>query len=127
MRIPFLILTLLFVFSPEGRAITWQQIQQSPDYLSAKKSIAEHLPDLAIPKITLLVSQPDLDPTAKASLLTLLGEAQVRAGLNLPEPERTVLLSGSLKTLDDSSLREFSPSHLWRKLLSVSPLWLLRS
>ncbi len=114
MRIPFLILTLVFALSPEGRAITWQQIQQSSDYLSAKKSIAEHLPDLAISKIKRLVSQPDLDQMAKASLLTLLGEAQVRAGLNLPEPERTLLLSEALKALDDSSLREFSPSHLWR-------------
>jgi len=94
--------------------MTWQQAQQSPDYLSAKKSISEHLPDLAIPRVKQLISQPDLDQTAKASLLTLLGEAQVRAGLDLPEPERTLLLSEALKTLDDSSLREFSPSHLWR-------------
>jgi|TARA_B110000495_G_scaffold78450_1_gene67345 predicted negative regulator of RcsB-dependent stress response len=115
-RILFLILTLAlaFVSSPEGRAMTWQQAQQSSDYLSAKKSISEHLPDLAIPRVKQLISQPDLDQTAKASLLTLLGEAQVRAGLDLPEPERTLLLSEALKTLDDSSLREFSPSHLWR-------------
>lgn len=115
MRIPLLILTLAIVSIPQGRAVvTWEKVQQSPDYLSAKKSIAEYLPDLAVPKIKKLLSQPDLDQTAKASLLTLLGEAQVRAALDLSEPEQTLLLVESLKTLDDPSLREFSPSHLWR-------------
>lgn len=114
MRILPLILTLALFSIPEGRAVTWEKVQQSPDYLAAKKSIAEFFPDVAIPKIKGLLSKPELDPTAKASLLTLLGEAQIRAALDLPEPDRFDLLAESLQTLDDPSLREFSPSHLWR-------------
>jgi len=55
---------------------------------------------------------PDL---YKAPLLTLLGEAQVRAGL-YPQ---------ALITLDSPLLREFSPAHLWRSY-ALSKLGRLR-
>lgn len=92
-----------------GRAETWSEVQQSTEFLAAKKCISEYLPDRAIPKIEALLTRPDLDNTAKASLLTLLGEAQVRAGLS----------GTALKTLDNKSLREFSPAHLWRSYALV--------
>jgi len=110
----FLSLVFLFCFSLPSQATTWSQAQRSRDYLAAKKHLADFLPDLAIPKIKSLLSLPQLDNTAKTSLLTLLGEAQVRAALEIEEPARTQLLSEALKTLDDRSLREFSPAHLWR-------------
>ena len=92
-----------------GGAETWEDIQQSPGYLAAKKYISDYLPDLAIPKIEELLARPEIDETAKTSLLTLLGEAQVRAGTP----------GIALKTLDHKLLREFSPAHLWRSYALV--------
>ncbi|MGB0645209.1 MAG: hypothetical protein ACPGQF_10720, partial [Akkermansiaceae bacterium] len=80
------------------------KVQQSPEYQAAKKHISDYLPDLAIPRIEKILTQQDLDETARATLLTLLGEAQIRAGMP----------GIALKTLDNPLLREFSPAHLWR-------------
>ncbi|MEO1832480.1 MAG: hypothetical protein ABGZ08_08105, partial [Akkermansiaceae bacterium] len=80
------------------------KVQQSPEYQAAKKHISDYLPDLAIPRIEKILTQQDLDETARATLLTLLGEAQIRAGTP----------GTALKTLDNPLLREFSPAHLWR-------------
>ena len=80
------------------------KVQQSPEYQAAKKYISDYLPDLAIPRIEKLLTREDLDETARATLLTLLGEAQIRAGTP----------GIALKTLDNPLLREFSPAHLWR-------------
>jgi hypothetical protein len=92
-----------------GEGANWDELQQSPEYLAAKKYISDYLPDLAIPRIEKILTRKDLDQTARATLLTLLGEAQVRAGT-----------SGlALKTLDDPILREFSPAHLWRSYALV--------
>jgi tetratricopeptide (TPR) repeat protein len=110
----FYLLILVFCCGLPSQAATWAQIQQSPDYLTAKKHLADFFPDQAIPPIQALLVQPDLDQTAKASLLSLLGEAQVRAALDAEDPLRSLLLTDALKTLDDRSLREFSPAHLWR-------------
>jgi len=77
--------------------------------------MATYLPDLAIPKLKELLAQPGLRDSAKAPLLTLLGEAQVRAGL-YPQ---------ALITLDSPLLREFSPAHLWRSY-ALSKLGRLR-
>ena len=94
--------------------MTWAKTQKSRDYLAAKKYLADHLPELAIPKIQSLLTRPKLDQTTRSTLLTLLGEAQIRTALNLTEPERTKTLTAALRTLDQPSLRDFSPSHLWR-------------
>jgi outer membrane protein assembly factor BamD (BamD/ComL family) len=83
---------------------TWTEVQQKPDYLAAKKQIADFLPDLAERRIKDLLKISDLDATAKSHLLTLLGEAQVRGNL----------AGEALKTLDDPALRDFSPAHQWR-------------
>ena len=101
-------LGLIFLFcyttSLIGKGLTWGEVEQSQEYQAAKKYISDYLPDLAIPKIEKILEREDLDETARATLLTLLGEAQIRAGT-----------SGlALKTLDDPLLREFSPAHLWR-------------
>ncbi|MBK73071.1 MAG: hypothetical protein CMO76_06470 [Verrucomicrobiales bacterium] len=80
------------------------EIQQSSEYQAAKKYISDYLPDLAIPRIEKILAREDLNESARASLLTLLGEAQIRAGIP----------GIALKTLDDPLLREFSPAHLWR-------------
>ena len=62
-------------------ATTWSEVQKSPDYIAAKKQIADYLPDLAIGRVQKLLALPELDANARASLITLLGEAQVRANL----------------------------------------------
>jgi tetratricopeptide (TPR) repeat protein len=80
------------------------EIQQSSEYQAAKKYISDYLPDLAIPRIEKILAREDLNESARATLLTLLGEAQIRAGIP----------GIALKTLDDPLLREFSPAHLWR-------------
>jgi tetratricopeptide (TPR) repeat protein len=80
------------------------EIQQSSEYQAAKKYISDYLPDLAIPRIEKILAREDLNESARATLLTLLGEAQIRAGYP----------GIALKTLDDPLLREFSPAHLWR-------------
>lgn len=98
-----LLLTVLTTGVSFG-ATTWPEVQRSPDFIAAKKQIADYLPDLAIGRIRKLLALPELEATAHASLLTLLGEAQVRA--NLP--------GEALKTLDHPALREFSPAHQWR-------------
>lgn len=102
----FLGLIFLFYYSSSlaSESVTWSKIQQSPEYQAAKKYISDYLPDLAIPRIETLLAKEDLDDTARATLLTLLGEAQIRAGTP----------GIALKTLDDPRLREFSPAHLWR-------------
>ncbi len=101
---------LIFISSSLiGEGSNWEEVQRSPEYLAAKKYISDYLPDLAIPRIEKILTRKDLDQTARATLLTLLGEAQVRAGT-----------SGlALKTLDDPILREFSPAHLWRSYALV--------
>ena len=104
-----LIFLLCLASSMTGTAETWKEVQQSPDFLAAKKHIADYLPDLAIPKIQKLLTRPKIDGTARMSLLTLLGESQVRAGTP----------GDALKTLDNKLLREFSPSHLWRSYALV--------
>jgi len=108
------ILILLFSLRLPGQAATWADVQKSRDYLDAKKHLADYLPDLAIPRIKTLLVQPDLDETAKAYLLTLLAEAQIRQALVSDTSTRSTLLAVALRTLDDRSLREFSPAHLWR-------------
>ena len=97
---------LLFCCSSSlfGEGVTLSKVQQSPEYQAAKKHISDYLPDLAIPRIEKILTQQDLDETARATLLTLLGEAQIRAGTP----------GTALKTLDNPLLREFSPAHLWR-------------
>ena len=97
---------LLFCCSSSlfGEGVTLSKVQQSPEYQAAKKHISDYLPDLAIPRIEKILTQQDLDETARATLLTLLGEAQIRAGTP----------GIALKTLDNPLLREFSPAHLWR-------------
>lgn len=92
-----------------GESETWANVQQSSDFLAAKKYLADYLPDLAIPKLEELLVRPTINETAKISLLTLLGEAQVRAG----DP------GIALTTLDNKLLREFSPAHLWRSYALV--------
>lgn len=104
-------LAFLFCVSSSliGEGVTWDDLQQSPEYLTAKKYISDFLPDLAIPRIERILAQEDLDTPSRSALLTLLGEAQVRSGS-----------SGlALKTLDDPVLREFSPAHLWRSYALV--------
>ena len=96
----------LFYFSSSlfGACVTLSEIQQSSEYQAAKKYISDYLPDLAIPRIEKILAREDLNESARATLLTLLGEAQIRAGTP----------GIALKTLDDPLLREFSPAHLWR-------------
>lgn len=103
-RLLCLFLTSFITTGLSGGATTWSEVQKSPDYIAAKKQIADYLPDLAIGRVQKLLALPELDANARASLLTLLGEAQVRA--NQP--------GEALKTLDDPTLREFSPAHQWR-------------
>ncbi len=110
----FLNLIFVLCLSLPCQATTWPQAQQERDYLAAKKYLADYLPELAIPKVQSLLTRLKLDQTAKASLLTLLGEAQVRAAVDSPEPEKSKALAEALETLDDPSLLKFSPSHLWR-------------
>jgi len=102
------LLGLAFLFccssSLFGEGIALSKIQQSPEYQVAKKYIADFLPDLAIPRIEKILTREDLDETARATLLTLLGETQIRAGAP----------GIAIKTLDNPLLREFSPAHLWR-------------
>ena len=112
MRLLRLSLFLLFILP--SSAITWSQTQREPDYLAAKRYLADHLPELAIPKIQSLLALPKLDNKAQPPLLTLLAEAQVRTALDSPEPSRSIVLANALETLDRRSLREFSPAHLWR-------------
>ncbi|MDB4383177.1 hypothetical protein N9Z79_03700, partial [Akkermansiaceae bacterium] len=92
-----------------GKGATWDEVQQSPEYLAAKKYISDYLPDLAIPRIKEILARKDLDTTARATLLTLLGESEVRAGMP----------GLALKTLDDPLLRDLSPAHLWRSYALV--------
>ena len=94
--------------------MTWTEAQRSRDYVVAKKHLADFLPELAIPRIKLLLALPDLDKAAKPELLTLLGEAQVRTALDEGELGRSALLTEALETLADPSLQKFSPAHLWR-------------
>jgi tetratricopeptide (TPR) repeat protein len=102
------LLGLAFLFcclsSLFGEGIALSKIQQSQEYQVAKKYIADFLPDLAIPRIEKILAREGLDETARATLLTLLGETQIRAGAP----------GIALKTLDNPLLREFSPAHLWR-------------
>ena len=95
-------------------ATTWAQAQKSRDYLAARKHLADYLPELAIPKIKSLLALPELDQKAQRSLLTLLGEAQIRSALETTPAERSKVLGEALKTLDAPVLREHSPAHLWR-------------
>lgn len=92
-----------------GKGATWDEVQQSPEYLAAKKYISDYLPDLAIPRIKEILARKDLDTTARATLLTLLGESEVRAGMP----------GLALKTLDEPLLRDISPAHLWRSYALV--------
>ena len=102
------LLGLAFLFccssSLFGEGIALSKIQQSQEYQVAKKYIADFLPDLAITRIEKILTREDLDETARATLLTLLGETQIRAGAP----------GIAIKTLDNPLLREFSPAHLWR-------------
>jgi hypothetical protein len=72
----------LFYFSSSlfGACVTLSEIQQSSEYQAAKKYISDYLPDLAIPRIEKILAREDLNESARATLLTLLGEAQIRAG-----------------------------------------------
>ncbi len=101
-----LFLSILFAISiiHGSSAKSWPQIQRSTDFRSAKRDLANHLPDLAIPRIQKIIANSQPDQRALSELLTLLGEAQVRAG----QPNQ------ALRTLDARSLRQFSPAHLWR-------------
>jgi len=105
-RVRLLGLVFLFSYSSSllGEGVTLGEVQQSPEYQAAKKYISDYLPDLAIPRVEKILAREDLDETARTTLLTLLGEAQIRAGTP----------GLALKTLDDPLLREFSPAHLWR-------------
>ncbi|YCM44885.1 tetratricopeptide repeat protein [Verrucomicrobiaceae bacterium 227] len=87
-----------------AQALTWKQVQETRDFQNVREALSQYLPDLAIPRIQKLLLQEGLDATAKASLLTLLGEAEVRAGLE----------NDALETLTDPLLDEFSPAHWWR-------------
>lgn len=100
----FLFVALLFPGLTVAQSLTWANIQKNPDYVKAKESIARFLPDLAIPHLQTLLTQEGLDKTATCELLTLLGEAEVRAG----SP------TDALDTLSEKVLEEFSPAHLWR-------------
>lgn len=104
-----LVFLICFSSSLIGEGATWDEVQQSPEYLAAKKYISDYLPDLAIPRIKQILEDPSLDQTARSTLLTLLGESQVRAGTP----------GVALKTLDSPLLREFSPAHLWRSYALV--------
>lgn len=104
MRTPLLFLVLLFQGAAFAQVFTWNKVQDSREYQNVVEALAQHLPDLAIPRIQKLLLQEGLDATAKASLLTLLGEAETRAGLG----------AEALETLSDPVLKEFSPAHLWR-------------
>ena len=84
--------------------MTWAKVQETKEFRNASEALSQYLPDLAIPKIRTLLAKKDLEANAKASLLTLLGEAEVRAGRS----------EQALETLSDPALREFSPAHLWR-------------
>lgn len=99
---------LVFLFLLQGWAsgqtLSWAGVQESRDFQNIREALSQHLPDLAIPRIQTLLLQTSLDSTAKASLLTLLGEAETRAGLP----------NEALETLDDPTLKEFSPAHLWK-------------
>lgn len=104
MRIPRPFLLLLLQGWASAQTLTWSKVQESGDYQNVREALSQYLPDLAIPRIRKLLLQTSLDATATASLLTLLGEAETRAGL---EEE-------ALETLADPALKEFSPAHLWR-------------
>jgi len=104
MRILRLSLLLLLQGWASAQTLTWAKVQESRDYQNVREALSQFLPDLAIPRIQKLLLQKDLDATAKASLLTLLGEAETRAGL----------AEEALKTLTDPALKEFSPAHFWR-------------
>lgn len=95
----------VFLFSGllSAQSLTWNKVQQSPDYLKAKEAIAQYLPDRAIPRIQQLLSQEGLDQLARNSLRTLLGEAQLRSGR----------ATDAVATLSHADLREFSPALLW--------------
>ena len=81
---PFVIrrtlLGLLFLGSMSwGQSVNWSKIESSPDYQIAQEHLADALPNLAIPILEKLLKTEGLDPTAKASLLSKLGETQLRA------------------------------------------------
>ena len=79
------------------------ELQKNDDYLESKRAISQHLPELAIPRLQKLLENEDLGEPQKCEILTLLGEAQVRAKL----------LDEALDTLSDPLLSNFSPSHFW--------------
>lgn len=98
------VISLLLSLPLGAQALSWEQIRQLPDFQNARDALGQSLPELAIPRFKKLLLQDGLDATAKASLLALLGEAEVRDGR----------FSEAVETLNDPVLREFSPAHLWR-------------
>lgn len=98
------ILLLLLAGPTYAKKLTWSQAQKEPAYLEARKSLALFLPEMAIPRLKTLLDESDLDQKARANLLTLLGEAQVRA----KQPKEAIA------TLSHADLKEWSPAHRWR-------------
>ncbi|MDB4726753.1 hypothetical protein OAF66_01155, partial [bacterium] len=99
------LLGLLFLGSMSwGQSVNWSKIESSPDYQIAREHLADALPNLAIPILEKLLKTEGLDPTAKASLLSKLGETQLRAQKH----------EAALFTLADPLLDEFSAAHIWR-------------
>jgi len=86
-----------------GQTVSWTEIQEGRDYRIAKEHLADALPNLAIPILEKLLKTENLDVTAKASLLSKLGETQLRAQNH----------EAALLTLSNPLLVEFSPAHLW--------------
>ena len=104
MQLRMLFLLVLLQGWTSGQTLSWARVQESRDFQNVREALSQHLPDLAIPRLQKLLLQTGLDTTAKASLLTLLGEAETRAGL----------AGEALETLADPALKQFSPAHLWR-------------
>ena len=95
---------LLFGSMSWGQSVNWSKIESSSDYQIAKEHLADALPNLAIPILEKLLETEGLDTTAKASLLSKLGEAQLRAQKH----------GAALITLADPLLVKFSAAHIWR-------------
>lgn len=99
------LLGLLFLGSMSwGQSVNWSKIESSPDYRIAEEHLADALPNLAIPILEKLLETEGLDLTAKSSLLSKLGESQLRAQRH----------EAALLTLADPLLVEFSAAHIWR-------------
>ncbi len=111
-RCLFIFILLLSLL--QGKPLTWAKIKRNTDYRKARTALADHLPELAIPRIETLLAK-DLSEESRAQLRTLLGEALLRLATSAKDaPLEKKMLARALAELSHPSLADSSEATYWR-------------